>query len=283
MNTITIKAAAKLNLTLDVTGIRADGYHLLSSVMQSVSLYNTLHIARADRLTLLCDDPTLPTDERNTAMRAAALFFAQSGIAPTAAMTLTKRIPYQAGMGSASADAAAALLGLNRLYDEPFSQAELLRLGQQVGADVPFAFCGGTMLAEGIGEWLTPLPSLPPCWFTVVFEGESMSTPLAYRALDALREPLPRTTSAMREALGSGSLADIAACCSNAFSAVCHPAQTARIRERLLRAGALAASLTGSGSAVYGLFADKSAAQRAAAEFANAFVCEPVESALKIV
>ena len=110
---ITIHASAKLNLTLDISGVREDGYHLLHSVMQSISLYNTLSIEQAEGLSLACNDERLPTDSRNTAYRAAELFYQASGIAPSAKLLLIKRVPYQAGMGSASADAAAALYGLN--------------------------------------------------------------------------------------------------------------------------------------------------------------------------
>lgn len=279
---ITIHAAAKLNLTLDVTGVRADGYHLLDSVMQSVSLYNTLTIKKSEGLTLLCDDPNLPTDARNTAYRAAELFYKTSGITPFAEMALTKRVPYQAGMGSASCDAAAALYGLNLLHDRPFCDDELLSLGRCIGADVPFALCGSTMQAKGIGDEFTVLAPLPECYFVVVFEGVAMSTPEAYRALDALGESSQRYTPAMLAAIETGKLEAIASACGNAFSKVCHPEQTNNIALRLKALGALSASLTGSGSAVFGIFANEGVAQKAAAKFSTSFVLKPTKKSLII-
>lgn len=256
------KAYAKVNLTLAVGEKRLDGYHEVVSVMQRVSLHDTLTAEQTrEGITLTCSDPALPSGEENLAHRAASLFFRETGIAGGAALTLEKRIPSQAGLGGGSSDAASALLALRKLYAPALSDTELETMAAALGSDVPFFIRGGTQLATGRGEVLSPLPPLTDGWFVIVKPTESFSTPAMYRRLDELppacTPPLPPL---------QGGLPALAAGLFNRFEAAI-PAGSAvwDIKARLAAYGALASLLGGSGSAVFGLF-DTETAARAAVE-----------------
>lgn len=263
----TAKAFGKINMTLAITGRRADGYHTLRSVMQSISLCNVVKVFRTEGggVTLICDDPALPTDERNTAYRAVQAFFSAAGLPRGSGLfvKLEKRVPYQAGLGSASADAAGVLAACNALFDRPLSQARLLDIAATIGADVPFCLTGGTMLAEGIGEVLTPLPACPDCTLLILHPNEGVSTPEAYRRFDVLQNPAQPHPALMVAALHSGDLHQVAAACGNVFELCCPVAAVARMKAALLRAGALGSAMSGSGTAVFGIFADAAAAEAA--------------------
>lgn len=256
------KAYAKVNLTLAVGEKRPDGYHEVVSVMQRVSLCDTLTAEQTrEGITLTCSDPALPSGKENLTHRAASLFFRETGIAGGAALTLEKRIPSQAGLGGGSSDAASALLALRKLYAPALSDTELETMAAALGSDVPFFIRGGTQLATGRGERLTPLPRLADGWFVIVKPTESFSTPAMYRRLDELppacTPPLPPLQGGL-PALASGLF--------NRFEAAI-PAGSAvwDIKARLAAYGALASLLSGSGSAVFGLF-DTETAARAAVE-----------------
>jgi len=254
-----LKAYAKINLTLDVLYRRPDGYHQLRSVMAQISLYDRVRLAAAGDVSLACSLP-LPAD--NTAMRAARLFYGATGRG--AGIYIEKRIPSEAGLGGASADAAAVLHGLNRLYGRPVPAEELLKMGLEVGADVPFCMTGGLALAEGVGEELTPLPYLP--MELVIAKGAAgVSTAGLFRGL-SLPVEHPDTAAAIA-AIEAGEAAALPPHCRNALE----PAATtlcpeiAMVKEALLRAGAAAAFMTGSGAAVVGIFPDAKSADAAAA------------------
>ena len=256
------KAYAKVNLTLAVGEKRPDGYHEVVSVMQRVSLHDTLTAEQTrEGITLTCSDPALPSGEENLAHRAASLFFRETGIAGGAALTLEKRIPSQAGLGGGSSDAASALLALRKLYAPALSDTELETMAAALGSDVPFFIRGGTQLATGRGEVLSPLPPLTDGWFVIVKPTESFSTPAMYRRLDELppacTPPLPPL---------QGGLPALAAGLFNRFEAAI-PAGSAvwDIMAWLAAYGALASLLSGSGSAVFGLF-DTETAVHAAVE-----------------
>ena len=271
------KAYAKVNLTLAVGEKRLDGYHEVVSVMQRVSLCDTLTAEQTrEGITLTCSDPALPSGEENLAHRAASLFFRETGIAGGAALTLEKRIPSQAGLGGGSSDAASALLALRKLYAPALPDTELETMAAALGSDVPFFIRGGTQLATGRGEVLSPLPPLTDGWFVIVKPTESFSTAAMYRRLDnlppACTPPLPPL---------QGGLPALAAGLFNRFEAAI-PAGSAvwDIKARLAAYGALAALLSGSGSAVFGLF-DTETAARAAVEalrpaWSEIFLARPV-------
>ncbi len=279
---VTVHAPAKINLTLDVVGMRADGYHLLESVMQSVDCYDTLTATATDgELTLdVVGAPPCPVD-KNTAYRAAQVFLRQTGINGGAAMTLKKRIPQQAGMGGGSADAAAALIALNALYGTRLSVEELCAMGAQVGADVPFCVLGGTVMVTGIGEGLEPLPNLPDCAIVIAQPANGISTVEAYSALD--RTPIERHPDhpTLLAALRRGDLGGACAAVHNVFEPATALEGVTAIRRRMAAFSPLAAQMTGSGSAVFAVFADSAQAQQCAdalaKEFPVAFVCRPCE------
>ena len=185
--TLTLKAFAKINLSLDITGVLENGYHQLEMIMQSVSLCDKVTITTSDAsqgISLSCSVPSLCPMEQNTAYKAANLFFEYCRISPSVSLYIEKHIPSQAGLAGGSADAAAVLHGLNRLFQTHLTQEQLCEIGVQVGADVPFCICGGTMLATGIGEKLSPLPALPPCYIVICKPPVSVSTQEAYHTVD---------------------------------------------------------------------------------------------------
>ena len=272
------KAYAKINLSLDITGKRADGYHLLETVMQSVSLYDTVRVEKGPEITVSCSDPRVPP-EKNIARKAAGAFFAAAGISGGARIYIEKRIPMEAGMAGGSTDAAAVLRALNSLYGGKFSLRELCAIGAGVGADVPFCVRGGTCLAKGIGEILTPLPPMMDCSIVVVKPPEGISTAEAYRKIDESGLSLSGTAQVV-EALKAGDLEALGKSCSNVFELAIPLKSRERIKKAMKQSGALGACMTGSGSAVYGLFARQEEARACArvlsGEFEQVYELKPV-------
>ena len=185
MRTFRFKSYAKINLSIDVTCRRSDGYHDLKSIMQSVSLYDiiTLKVGEAG-IKITNSLPFLPCDSRNIAYKAAMLFYDEAGILPEIGIDIQKNIPVGAGLGGGSSNAATVLLALNKIYSYPLSFETLIEIGKACGADVPFCMKGGTCLAEGIGDLLTPLPNMPDCSILLVKPSFSISTKAIFQALD---------------------------------------------------------------------------------------------------
>lgn len=261
---ISVKAFGKVNFTLAVTGKREDGYHTISSLMQSISLYNRVDVKTGEgKITLSCNDKLLPTDEKNTAYKAAKVFFEMSGTADGADILVQKNIPYQAGLGSASADAAGVLFALNRLYGNPLCGDRLCAAALKVGADVPFCLTGGTKLAEGIGEKLTGLQKCPEMFLAIAFPSEGMSTLEAYKKLDALNVSVQPESARAIAALGK-TVKEFAECCGNVFELCCPVSKVFYIKRRLSELSAVNALMSGSGTAVYGIFESESLALQAA-------------------
>ena len=262
----TVKAYGKINLSLEITGLLPNGYHSLKTVMQSISLYNRITVEKnsSGTITLSSDDKALPTDSKNTAFRAAELFLQAADI-KTAGLDIfiEKNVPYQAGMGSASADAAGVLAAANSLFYDILPQDELLGIAAKVGADVPFCLIGGTALAEGIGEKLTDLPALTDCGMLIYHPNKGVSTPEAYRRFDALQDPVQPNCSACADAVKSGLLNAVCQSCGNVFELCCDIGDVFEIKNELLKAGALSACMTGSGTAVFGIFENLSTAEAA--------------------
>ena len=265
------KAYAKLNLTLDVLGKRADGYHDLKSVMQTVSLHDdiTLHIGTGNPWKLTCDKEGIPCDARNLVWKAAKLYLDTMEKDPDGLkMIIEKRIPSGAGMGGGSADAAAVLRALNRFYGDPLSLLELADLGAKVGSDVPFCVLGGTVMCEGRGEILRKLPDIPKCIFVVCKPEFSISTPVLYGKLDAVENPLHPDNDAMEAAISAGDLLGIAKHLENAFDPVvsAEHGEIDHIKAIYRSYGALATQMTGSGSVVFAIMPDMQSAEGAAEE-----------------
>ena len=259
MITLQQKAYAKLNLTLDVLGKRPDGYHEIESVMQLVSLADDLEIdlETGEDWKLECDMPGVPTDGENLAWKAVGLYYKTLGRDPQGvAIRLQKRIPTGAGLGGGSADAAAVLLALNRHEGSPFSQVELLKLAEKLGSDVPFCLTGGTQMARGRGEELSELPAMADCFFLIVKPAFSVSTPVLYEAIDAEESVLHPNTRAMEAALRKGELLEVAGYLGNSFEPLVSRArpELLAIRAMMEDCGALGVAMTGSGSALFGVF-----------------------------
>lgn len=258
-----VSAPAKINLTLNIEGRREDGYHLLSSVFQSVSLADevTLEIADGvDGIMLAVSDPSVPADERNTAYKAAAVFYEALCKRACVRIYVEKVIPQQAGLGGGSADAAAVLVGLNALYGDPFSQKELCALGEKVGADVPFCIVGGTAFVEGIGEIITPLKPLPSCYALVAKPPIGVSTKEAYAAVDS-KQTVLADQETMLAAITAGDLHTVGAHLSNAFEQALAIPEVEELLAVMRKSKPLGAMMSGSGSAVYALFDDMTLAK----------------------
>lgn len=252
-------APAKVNLALDILGRRPDGYHEMRMVMQTVSLCDTVTLEEAgEGFALLAQGLALP-EGKTLEQRAAEAFFAALGRpAPGLRVTLEKRTPAYAGLGGGSADVAALLRLLRERYAPDMPQAALEAVGGRIGSDMPFCVRGGTALAEGRGERLTDLLPLPDCRFVLCKPDFDLPTAPMFARL-RFDGTLPHPdVEGMAAALGRGDLEGAAKCAGNLFEAVLEPAERReieRIKETLLRQGALAAAMSGSGPAVFGLFA----------------------------
>ena len=265
---ITEKAYAKLNISLDVTARRPDGYHDMLMLMQTISICDELTIQpeRDGLVHAVTSLPYVPGDKRNLAVRAALKFLelvddGERGMK----ISLRKSIPVGAGMAGGSADAAAVLRALNRAYGEPLSARELCAAGEEVGSDVAFCLLGGTALASGRGEILQPLKALPPCAFVVCKPDFSISTPELFRKLDEAKLSCHPDTEGLLDALEKGDLDGLCRRMYNVFEDV--PDRRMRTiraaKGALLDCGALGALMTGTGSAVFGVFRDAAAAEKA--------------------
>ena len=283
-------AYAKINLYLDVTAKRPNGYHDIVSIMQTVDLCDTLNLRVDEKgsagIVLRCD-ADLPCDGRNLAYRAAETYF-EGNVPCKIEIDIQKRIPMQAGLAGGSADCAAVLRALN-LHFGRYGEDELLALGARLGADVPFCLVGGTRITRGIGEIMQPCAPMPDCFLVIARGGEGISTPWAYGALDAeygdfqeqgkeSEQRLTRVTAAMEQ----GNLAAMTAAMYNIFESVVLPIhEVARnAKSMMLAGGAVGAMMSGSGPSVVGVFTDEKTAQAVrdsiAAAGVAAFVCKPV-------
>ena len=273
---VTEKAYAKLNISLDVTARRNDGYHDMLMIMQTVSLCDELTITpeRDGLVHALTSLPYVPGDRRNLAVRAALKFLELVGDEERGMkIAMRKSIPVGAGMAGGSADAAAVLRALNRAYGAPFTTEELCAAGETVGSDVAFCLRGGTALASGRGEILQPLPPLPPCCFVICKPDFSISTPELFQKLDGAKLCCHPDTEGLLAALKAQDLDALCRRMYNVFEDV--PDRRMRTiraaKGALLDCGALGALMTGTGSAVFGVFRDRKAADTARAALAGEY------------
>ena len=247
-----IKAHAKINLTLDIVGRREDGYHLIDSVMQSVSLADTLYIEKAESITVICDDTKL-SGESNIAYKAAVKFFEYVGISGGASIRIEKNIPLASGMGGGSADAAAVIKALDRIYETNLNNSKLCEIALMVGADVPFCITGGTARVTGIGEEIEALPMLPNCSLLLIKQGSKLSTADMYKKIDSMPQCKKNTQQAV-EGIASGNILNVIPYISNAFAYVSECEKVlADIKKSSMP---LAASLSGSGPTVFAVYQD---------------------------
>ena len=281
---VTVHAPAKINVTLDIIGTRADGYHLLESLFQSVSIYDTVvaEKAAAGVISLQiegdgCDCPV----EKNTAYKAAKVFFEATGIEGGVHLTLTKRIPQQAGMGGGSADAAGVLGALNTLYEANLTTSRLHRMGAKIGADVPFCVVGGTKFITGIGDGLADWGTMPSCYIVVAQPAEGISTGAAYAAVDKATISRHPDHQVVKSALAAGDLPTLCGQAINVFDEATELSGVRDIRRRMDGFAPLCSQMTGSGSCVFAIFEDETTAKACVEElkttYATAFVCQPCD------
>jgi len=266
---IKVEAPAKLNLTLDVLGRREDGYHDLRMVMQSVKMCDTLTLepGKGEGIRVKSNLGFLPTDGRNLAASAALAFWRAQGIEPYPLdITLEKVTPVCAGLGGGSSDAAAVLRAMNEVHGTKLSLEELAVIGQKVGSDVPYCVLGCTALAEGKGEILTALPALPQCWVVICKPDFSVSTPALFAQIDSVRLRRRPDTDGVLKALEAGDLPGVARRLYNVFEDAL-PERCAgkvnQVKHVLIHHSALGAAMSGTGSAVFGLFEQQEEARAA--------------------
>lgn len=268
MEQIVRKAYAKINLGLDVLRRREDGYHEVKMIMQTIGLCDTLTFRKKAEpgIVLKIDRAGLDAGKDNLIYRAAEKLFAEAGISPGVEILLEKRIPIAAGMAGGSTDAAAALLGLNDLFELGYSLEQLQALGVKLGADIPYCLMGGTALSEGIGEILTKLPAPPPCVLVVAKPDIDVSTRFVYENLHADALMYHPDIDGMKSAIRSGSLKGITERMGNVLETVTaqeYPVIDG-IKELMKTAGAENALMSGSGPTVFGIFTEEEDAVRAA-------------------
>lgn len=283
MKEVKISAPAKINLFLEVNGRLPNGYHTISSIMQTVSLCDTVYIKKKSEpgIQLKTNRVYLPCDNRNLAYVAAQKFIDCVGEREIGGVSvyLRKNIPVSAGLAGGSADAAAVLKGMNRLYGFPVQDEKLIEIAAGLGADVPFCMTGGTMLAQGIGEKLTPAFGMPDCYIVIVIGKEMRkSTAQAYAELDALDyEPVGH--SGISEALRSGKTESVCSCLHNRFEDI--SPHISEIRNKMTEYGAAGSLLSGSGPSAFGIFESRLDAERAVIKFREngyyAWNCHPLK------
>ena len=281
---VSVNGYAKINLFLDIKSLREDGYHNILSIMQRIGLHDTITVTYSKidvkSISLTCDRSDIPCDSKNLAYRAADIYPISGNIN----IHIEKHIPMSAGLAGGSADAAATLIALNEISETPLSTDELCTLGAKLGADVPFCIKGGACLVEGIGEIMTPISSMPNLPLVIAKKGEGMSTPAAYRALDAKFnnfENYPTHKDSFQTILNSD---DTTAFCKglfNVFEEVVEPERpyVTEIKQTMLSNGAIGAMMSGSGTSVFGIFQNENEAISAEKSLrklgAEAYVCYP--------
>ena len=270
MNELTIKGMAKINLALDVLGKRSDGYHEVSMIMQTVGLYDELRIVRKENsgIEVFCDKAELPCNEHNLIYKAPALIFRGTGMRGGVSIHLRKNIPIAAGLAGGSTDAAAALTGINRLFELGLDYDRLEKMAVQIGADVPYCLHGGTCLSEGIGERLKPLTKVPDACVVIAKPNINVSTKYVYQNLNLDENVKHPDVAGMIEAIEQNSIAGVAARLGNVLETVTvtrYP-QIEQMKQCLLEAGALGALMSGSGPTVFGLFEKEDTAKAAYAQ-----------------
>ena len=290
MREVRLRAFAKVNYALDVLGLRGDGYHEVSTVMQSISLADEVELRRAAGgfdLSLEPEEVEIGLQERNTTYLAWKALQRLTGEELPVKVTLRKEVPAGAGLGGGSANAAAVLVGLSELFGLGLRVDELRGIGAGIGADVPFCISGGTALGEGVGEILTPLPAPPGHLLLVAKPQSSADTGKIYHAYDEARTASIRSVEPVVSALRSGSVPALASAIGNDLAPVtgCFIPEVATLGRTLLASGALGASMSGSGTAVFGIFDDAEAAGIAKDTINAPFIAvyEPVSRGVEIV
>lgn len=275
---VKLKAYAKINLTLDLTGVLPNKYHGIFTLMQSVGLFDTVTVKTGERgLILRCSEKYIPCDDRNTAYKAARLFYEKAGMEPECEIYIKKVIPSGAGLAGGSADAAAVLKGLNLAYPGVLSHREIMNIAFNVGADVPFCYVGGTKLCQNIGEIMSPLPPLYS-EVLIVKPYERVSTKDAYARFDTAENITHPDNDSFLFYAARGEYTEAVKYAGNMFESLSDVKIGKEIKETMKNCGAWFSSMSGSGSAYYGLFDYPEQAKKCAellrGKTENVFLCK---------
>lgn len=290
MNKIKIKAFAKINLLLDIVAKRTDGYHDLFMVMQSIGVYDTVSVAKNDtgEIKITCNIDNIPLDRKNIAYKAAELFFEKTNIENTGIdIDIVKRIPHSAGLAGGSADGAAVLVALNKLYSAGLSDDELCGIGVKVGADVPFCIKGGTLLAQGVGDVLSKFKPLKKCYIVLAKPEAGVNTAQAYSQFDKVGKTHTPDKIAMINAIQNGEISDVASNMENVFEQFIDVPDKVEIKYIMRESGALGTCMSGSGPTVFAIYDDeekaKSVLDKLKPYAKDILLTEPVEKGCIIV
>ena len=278
---ITVNAPAKINLFLDITGRLDNGYHSLFMVMQSVGLFDTVTLEPCEEkgIFLSCSDGRLPVDEKNIAYKAAKKFCDYAGVEPSVKIHIEKKIPFAAGLAGGSADAAAVIVGMDKLLETAFSRRQLCEIGLTVGSDVPFCIVGGTQLSQNTGGVLSPLKELRDCFIVLAKPEAGVSTAEAYAAADSVQLYRPDSMR-MLDACEKGDFEGICRYAGNVFEQVIEVPERVEFKRIMRECGAALCQMSGSGPTVFGVFENGDDAVKCAEELKkicpNVFVTKPV-------
>lgn len=252
------KAPAKINLSLDVVSKREDGYHNIESVFQTVSLYDIIEVevSYGNSISIFSDNADMPKDKRNIMWKCAEKILDYAGVKADVKINIQKNIPSQAGLGGGSSDGAVILKALNKMLDLKLDDKKLCEIGSHIGADIPFFIKGGTAYVKGIGEIIEPLEHLKDIPLVIAKGSDGISTPEAYRKIDLLKNRPLINTSELIKGVKSKSIKAISKNCGNIFEVVSPIEDIQNIKNIMLENFAECALMSGSGSAVFGLFSD---------------------------
>ena len=282
-----VKAAAKINLMLDILKKLDNGYHSLFMIMQSVDLYDIITVERntINEIIIKCDKDGVPCNEKNIAHKCAKAFFDFCNIEDRGVtIEIEKHIPMAAGVAGGSADGAAVLYCLNKIYKTNLNDKELCKIGNKVGADIPFSLTGGTAVTLGTGNVIAPVTDLPECYIVLTKPEQDVSTPEAYAEFDALTRVRHLDRVSMIDAISNGDYDEICALCGNVFEQAVEVPKRPHIKGVMRKCGADAACMSGSGPTVFGVFSDKEKAEncyeKLSKKYKDVYICKPVNKGI---
>ena len=286
---ITVKAYAKINLMLDILSRLENGYHDLFMIMQSVSLYDEVTVEKIESkdIKITCNIEGIPTDEKNIAHKAAKAFLSFNNIEDAGLhIHIEKNIPHAAGLAGGSADGAAVIVALDEIFGTSLKEKDLIRIGEKVGADVPFCAIGGTMLAQYTGTVLSHLPELNLPYIIIVKPSQEVSTAAAYSAFDTAERVRHLDKSGMLQAVIKGDMQGIYNKVDNVFEQFIDVSDRVIIKDIMRKHGAKCACMSGSGPSVFGIFEDKQSAEKCLEalknDYTESYLCSAVSEGCKI-
>lgn len=286
---ITLKAYAKINLMLDILSRLENGYHDLYMIMQSVSLHDTITVETTDSkdITITCDVPSIPTNEKNIAYKAAKSFFDFTGIENCGInIDIKKNIPHAAGLAGGSTDGSAVIVALDKLFSANLKEKDIIAIGSKVGADVPFCALGGTMLAQYTGTVLSHLPDLELPYIIITKPSQDVSTAEAYAAFDSAERVRHLDKNGMLRAVIDGNTEAVYEKTGNVFEQFIDVTERVIIKDIMRKNGAKCACMSGSGPSVFGIFPDKDRAEKALAElrkdYPQSYLCASTDCGCEI-